>query len=98
MKKEYTPKDSGKLCTKLKTFLFNQTEFKTMLEICRGINEPDSRVGTISSRYRDLVFIGFVPDYNSKEVNGRKLQTYKLSKPLFTNGCLFNETTEGAEL
>jgi hypothetical protein len=97
MKKEYTPKDDGKLCTKLKTYLFCQTEFKTMLEICRAIGEPDCRVGTIASRFRDLVYLGYVPSYDSKEVDGRKLQTYRLGKPLFTNGLLFEEFQQHVE-
>ena len=97
MKKKYIPRDSGELCTKLKAYLFVQTEFKTMLEICRAIGEPDARVGTIASRFRDLVYLGYTPHYDSKEVDGRKLQTYKLGKPLFTNGMLFEEVQQHIE-
>jgi hypothetical protein len=97
-KKAYMPKDSGKLMTKLKAYMFAETDFKTMLEICRAINEPDCRVGTIGSRFRDPVFLGYVPKYDSKVINGKTLQTYKLGKPLFSNGCLFETNEERANI
>lgn len=97
MKKEYKPKDSGKLMTKLKAYMLSQTEPQTMLEICRAIGEPDCRVGTIGSRFRDLVYLGYVPKYGAKEVNKKTLQTYRLGKPLFANGILFEDFNQHTE-
>jgi hypothetical protein len=88
------PKDSTSIKARVKNYLLSQTEFKTPLEICEAIGEDRSRMGTIMSRYRDLICEGYLQydAWVTRAGHDDLIKAYRLAKPLFTNGLLFEES------
>jgi hypothetical protein len=90
------PSDSEKLRQAIVKYMLCQTDFKTPREITEAIGEDRERKGTIMSRYRDLIAMGYIQHdaWVTRPGYPDLIKAYKLGNPLYTNGLLFENQNE----
>lgn len=76
---------------KVKIYLLSQSEYKTPLEIANAIGVDRSKIGSISSRIRDLELLKYGNYKKDIKKIGKDLYAYKLTAPNYTQSELFNE-------